>query len=132
MNTTMIVGIALAFAGFLGFAATLFGGGGVAKSEQLRVIGEVMSGRQGAGPRRVMAASLGLALLGALVAFAGVAAHDAERPARCQAHCAAHGYPQSALGPADVPAPSGRQARVFACRCTRADGASTVVRASDL
>ena len=50
MHPTMLVGLALALVGFLLFAGTLFGGGGVAKSQQFRVIGEVMSGRQGPGP----------------------------------------------------------------------------------
>ncbi len=132
MNPTMLVGLALAFVGFSCFAGTLFGSGGAAKSEQFRVIGEVMSGRHGVGRRRVMIAGVLLAALGALTAFAGVAAHDAGRPARCRAYCTANGYTQSELGPADLPSRGGRAVRVFACRCTRADGASTQVRADDL
>lgn len=132
MNPAMRFGVALSFVGFAFFAGTLFGGGGVAKSEQFRVIGEVMSGRQGPLRRRAMAAGLALMALGALIAFAGIAAHDAGRPARCQAYCTAHGYPQSELGPAELTSSTGRRVRVFACHCSRSDGARAQVPANDL
>ncbi len=129
----MLVGLALAAVGFLLFAGTLFGGGGVAKSKQFQVIGEVMSGRQGSGRRLAMTAGLGLLGLGVLTTFAGVSARDAGRGERCQAYCVQQGYTQSALGPAEeTPAGGGRPVSFFACTCTRADGARTQTHANDL
>jgi len=133
MNPTMLVGLALALVGFLLFAGTLFGAGGVAKSEQFRVMGEVMSGRQGPGRKRAMGAGFALMVFGVLTLFAGVAAKDAGRDTRCQAYCTQQGYPQSALGPAEeTPPGGGRTVRYFACICTRPDGTHTQTRANDL
>ena len=133
MHPIMLVGLALASVGFLLFAGTMFGGGGVAKSQQFRVIGEVMSGRQGPGRKRAMGAGLALMALGLFTTFSGVAARDSGRGERCQAHCVQQGYTQSSLGRAEeTPAGGGRPMAFFACTCTRADGARTQTRANDL
>ncbi len=132
MNTTMLVGVAMAFVGFTCFAGALFSGGGVAKSEQFRVIGEVMSGRQGPGRKRVMSAGMILCVIGALTTFAGVAAHDAGRGERCRAWCAQRGYTASELRRVEETAPSGRTVAYFGCVCAREDGATTQTRANDL
>lgn len=132
MNTTMLVGIAMAFVGFACFAGTLFSGGGTAKSRQFRVIGEVMSGQQGPGRKRAMVAGLLLCLFGALTTFAGVAAHDAGRGERCRAHCTGQGYTNSELGRVEETSANGRTVAYFGCICTRADGARAQTRADDL
>lgn len=133
MNSILAVGVTMAFAGFALFAGTLFRGGGAARSEQFRVLGEVLRGAQGPGPRRAMIAGLILCVVGAFTAFAGIAAHDAGRGARCQSYCLQHGYSQSALGPATEVSPDGgRGVTYFACTCTRPDGARTQTRADDL
>ncbi len=133
MNPIMAVGIALAFSGFALFAGTMFRGGGTARSEQFRVVGEVLRGAQGAGPRRAMLTGLFLCAVGVLTTFAGVTSRDAGRGARCEAYCRQRGFTQSALGPAEeVPPGGGRAVRYFACTCTRPDGARTQTRANDL
>lgn len=132
MNATMFVGIGMAFVGFAAFAGTLFSSGGAAKSEQFRVMGEVMSGRRGVGRKRVMTAGLLLCALGALTLFAGVAAHDAGRGERCRTWCTRQGYPRSVLRRVEEPVASGRSVVYFGCVCERDDGATTQTRANDL
>lgn len=132
MHPVMAVGIALAFIGFGLFAGVLFGSGGVSKSRQFQVIGEVMGGRHGPGRRRAMLVGLVMLVLGTCTSFAGVAAHDAGRAQRCQAYCLQQGYTRSAIGPSDATADRGRRVAFVACTCTRADGARTQTRADDL
>lgn len=132
MNATMFVGIGLAFVGFAVFAGALFSSGGVAKSEQFRVMREVLSGQHGADRKRMMSAGLLMAAFGGLTLFAGLAARDAGRAERCRTWCTRQGYPRSVLRRVEEPVASGRPVVYFGCVCERDDGATTRTRANDL
>jgi len=105
---------------FLGLAAqmgVIFSSGGLAKSRQFRVIGELLAGRHGATRRAVLVVGFLVAGVGALLLFAGVAQQDRLRAANCAAHCQKAGFEKGAIGPSDDPAK-----RVVSCTCTAADG----------
>lgn len=93
------VGVALFFVGFLLFAGVLFSHGGVARSRQFRVMGELFSGKHGNGARLLFASSFLVLVAGACLLFAGVAASDGARAERCESHCHATGYERARIGP---------------------------------
>lgn len=112
-----VVGAALFFAGVATAMGVVFTSGGVRKSQQFRVLGEVLSGRAGSGRRALLLGALLAAAAGALVLFGSVAAGDRARAQRCDAFCRARGFDQGRIGPADDPAK-----RVVSCTCTASDG----------
>ena len=88
----MTLGVGLFFAGGLLFLGLLFGSGGVQRSRQFAVIGELLGGKHGPSRRRGVIVALVLIGTGALTCFAGVGAMDAERAARCRDYCIIEGY----------------------------------------
>ena len=126
MPFLMTLGIALFFAGSLAFLVLLFGSGGAQRSRQFVVLGQIWAGEQGSFRRRWLIVALGLVALGALTCFAGVAAMDAQRAARCRDYCAMRGYASGAIGPSVDRAPA---TRFVACTCTATDRPALELRA---
>jgi hypothetical protein len=94
----LLIGAALFGAGALSFLVLLFSSGGAARSRQFALIGALWSGRLGARRRRILRLSLALVGVGALTCFAGVAASDAARAARCSEVCLARGFDTGRIG----------------------------------
>ena len=70
----MIAGAVLIFVGVPLFAGVLFGHGGVRKSAQFRVLGELMRGLHGNMPRALLLLSLLLIFVGSCLSFVAVGA----------------------------------------------------------
>jgi hypothetical protein len=126
MPWLMTLGVGLFFAGGLLFLGLLFGSGGVQRSRQFAVIGELLRGTHGASRRRGVIVALALLGTGALTCFAGVGAMDAERSARCRDYCVVEGYDEGRIGPS---VDREKATRFVACTCTAADRAALELRA---
>ncbi len=99
VSPLMIAGAVLFALGGLLFAVVLFGNGGVRKSAQFRVMGELSRGVHGRGARLMFFGSFPLLLAGACLLFAAVGASDRARAKRCEDRCVATGYESSRIGP---------------------------------
>lgn len=134
MPVLTVVGALVAMAGFALFMGVVFSSGGLSKSEQLRVLGELVAGRHGPLRRRLLFVAVPTVLLGMCTSFAGVAAQDAQVRRACEARCRAGGFTTSRIGPSaarDEKRPG--RALFVACHCEgtgreplelRADGLS--------
>jgi len=127
--TSMLVGVALFFAGSFGVMALLFASGGAQKSRQFEVLGQLWSGKLGSTRRVLVRASLLLIGAGAMGCFAGVAGMDAARAEGCHARCVAAGYVGGKIGPSIERSKSGR---FVACVCTAPDKLALELRADNL
>lgn len=128
----MVVGSLVAGLGFVLFAGVLFSHGGLAKSEQFRVIGEIMRGRRGGGARLVMAVGILGIIAGGCIAFSGVAALDRARAERCREHCRAAGFERARVGPNRDRDPRDRDTWWVACICEGGPSEPIEVPASSL
>lgn len=118
MSVLTVVGALLAMSGFALFMALVFSSGGLAKSEQFRVIGELASGRHGALRRRLLLLAVPTVLLGMCTSFAGVAAQDARVRRACEERCERDGFESGRIGPsAERDARRPERAAFVACRC---------------
>jgi hypothetical protein len=129
MPMLLLIGAALFGAGALSFLVLLFSSGGAARSRQFALIGALWSGRLGARRRRILRLSLALVGVGALTCFAGVAASDAARAARCSEVCLARGFDTGRIGPSIDRHPA---QRFVACTCAGANHAPLELRADAL
>lgn len=129
MNTIVPVGVSVFFDGAGTFFALLFASGGLQNSRQFAVLGQLWAGKLGAGRRNLSLASLGLAVVGGLTCFVGVAASDAQRAKSCDRYCVAEGYAQGKIGPSVDRSPKGR---FVACTCSAPDRASFERRADSV
>lgn len=111
----LLIGAPLAMVGGVTFLVVLFSHGGAPKSQQFRVIGELMSGRRGQQSRVATLVALAAIGLGSCLSFAGIAASDAERAQRCAARCKADGFSEGRIGPSVERDP---KRRFVACTCT--------------
>lgn len=111
------VGLALFAISLLLVASQLFGHGGVAKSAQFRVLGELLRGVHGNRARALLAIGLAMLPIAMCTIFAGVTAGDAERARRCETECTAAGYATSRIGPNSDRDPSDRRTWFVACIC---------------
>jgi hypothetical protein len=99
------IGAAVAGASFLLFMFVVFSSGGVAKSAQFRVLGELLAGRHGVAKRALTILAFGGLLVGSCSLFAGVSAHDRARAERCDVHCKALGNARGVIDSPRKPAP---------------------------
>lgn len=105
--------------GVLTILIVVFTSGGVAKSQQFRVLGEVTRGRHGPGKRLGLLAGFVLVVVGACSAFVSSARGDAQRRAACAAHCKAEGFDEGKLGPSTERLPQRpNQHKFVACICS--------------
>lgn len=130
MSPLLLVGALAALGGIALFLGVMFSSGGVAKSEQFRVIGELFAGRHGATRRLLMIVSIPVVLVGMVLSFAGVAAADAARRRACEAHCRARGNQSGRLGPSQASEPG--KAPVMVCHCEGGAGLPVEVQLSEL
>ncbi len=113
----MIAGAVLLFLGAPLFAGVLFGHGGVRKSAQFRVLGELMRGVHGSLPRALLMLSFLLIVVGSCVTFAAVGAGDRARAKHCEATCTEAGYSTARIGPNSDRVQSDRTTWFVACIC---------------
>ena len=114
-----LVGAALFMVGVLTFMVVVFSSGGVAKSQQFRVLGEVSRGQHGAGKRLGLGVGMLLIVVGACGAFAGTAVKDAGVRKACETKCKADGFEQGKLGPSTERHPQQPKRHSFvACICS--------------
>ena len=132
VHPIMIAGAVLSATGILIFGALLFSHGGVAKSAQFRVLGELFGGTHGARSRALLLLSFVLLPIGACLLFAGVAAADHERAERCEAFCAAEGYASARMGPNSNRVRSDRSTWFVACICEGGEGEALEIDANNL
>lgn len=125
----LLIGAALFGAGALTFLVLLLSSGGAARSRQFALIGALWSGRLGAHRRRMLRLSLGLVGVGAVTCFAGVAASDAARAARCSEVCLVRGFDAGRIGASIDRRPA---QRFVACTCTGANRPPLELRADAL
>ena len=115
----LFVGAAFFMLGVLVFMVVIFSSGGVAKSQQFRVLGEVSRGQHGAGKRLGLGIAVLLIVVGACGAFAGTAQKDAARRTACDAKCKTDGFEQGKLGPSTERHPQQpNKHRFVACICS--------------
>lgn len=129
MPAITLVGAVLAMSGFALFMVLVFSSGGLAKSEQFRVIGELASGRHGALKRQLLFLAVPTVLLGMCTSFVGVAAHDSKVRRACEARCREDGYSSGRIGPSaerDLHRPE--RAAFVACHCEAAGRPSVELR----
>jgi hypothetical protein len=129
MPNLMLFGVALFLLGGLLFFALLFANGGAARSRQIAVIAELLGGHRGVGKRRLTIAALILIGLGAVSAFAGVAAMDARRARQCQSYCSVAGYERGSIGPS---LDRSAERRFVACTCEGGKSKPLELRADSL
>jgi hypothetical protein len=118
MPVLTVVGALLAMTGFALFMGVVFSSGGLSKSEQFRVLGELVAGKHGAARRLLLFVAVPTVLLGMCTSFAGVAEQDASVRRACEARCQREGYPAGRIGPSaarDERRPE--RARFVACHC---------------
>lgn len=130
----MLPGAILAMLGFGSLMAVMFSSGGVAKSRQFSVLGQLASGQHGSGKRVWLLVSIACALLGTCGAFAGVAVGDAQRREACERTCEQRGYAQGKIQGSKerVNGSKGKHAFV-ACACTQGPEPDPLeLRADDL
>lgn len=115
-----IVGIWLFFLGVITSMVAMFANGGMQKSQQFRVIGEIASGKAGRGARIALFVGLASALVGMCTTFAGVAQSDRARARKCAATCHARGYENGNIRASTATQPTHKNRAAFvACACTR-------------
>lgn len=95
----MLVGFAIFGAGFFLVAVPAFMSGGLQRSNQLRVLKELLAGQHGPGRRWAVRSGVACLLLGAMVQFGSVAAGDRQRAQACVARCERDGYDRGRIGP---------------------------------
>jgi hypothetical protein len=133
MPVLTLVGVLLSMGGFALFMVVVFSSGGLAKSEQFRVLGELVAGRHGPVKRGLLFVAMPTVMLGMCTTFAGVAASDSARRQRCEERCAREGYESGRIGPSDAKdehRPT--RAKFVACRCEASGRPPLELRADDL
>lgn len=88
----MLIGIAIFFAGFIAIFSLLAKRHALDKSKQFGVMAEILKGRHGPSPRRVLIVAFAAQLFGMCTTFAGVAQVDARRAEACRTECTGRGY----------------------------------------
>ncbi len=96
----------------------LFSSGGAAKSRQLGVLSQILSGQHGSGKKVGLLVAVALILFGTCGAFAGVAADDARNNEACTHTCAQRGYAKGTVRGSEQRDPPGSKRHAFrACVC---------------
>lgn len=121
LSPLLVTGGALFFVGFVLFAIALFGHGGLSRSRQFRVIGELFRGDHGRAPRIVATLGVSMVGIGACVCFAAVARSDHQRAERCRAFCGSKGYRSARIGPNSDRIREDRSTWFVACICEEGD-----------
>ncbi len=98
--------------------ALLFSSGGAAKSRQLDVLGQIISGKHGAGKRVWLTVSMVLIVFGSCGAFVGVSMDDARQAEACVQTCTERGYTKGTVRGSEQRDPPGSNRHAFrACVC---------------
>lgn len=111
----LLPGLAIAALGFAVFLGLLVSVSALAKSKQLRALGELASGRAGFGKRLLLFLAFAAMVSGSCGMFAGVAKSDGERVKACVRLCVDRGYSEGRIGPSAHPHP---KRPVAACTCS--------------
>ncbi len=111
----VLPGALLAMLGFALFFGLLAAQGALAKSRQFAALGDVLSGRAGAGRRRLAIVAFLCMGFGACGAFVGVSVGDRKA---CETFCTGRGYQRATLRPSTARNPKNPgQAAFRACAC---------------
>ncbi|MDX2012461.1 MAG: hypothetical protein SFW67_19850 [Myxococcaceae bacterium] len=133
MPILTVAGALIAMSGFALFMVLLFSSGGLAKSEQFRVLGELAAGRHGAPKRLLLFFAVPTVLLGMCTSFAGVAAQDAQVRRQCVARCEKEGFPSGRIGPSSARDEKRPERAAFvACHCEAPGRPALELRAASL
>ncbi len=104
--------------GMLVVLGLLFSSGGVAKSRQLDVLSQLISGRHGAGKRVWLLVAMMMVVFGTCGAFAGVAMDDARQGEACTQTCTGRGYASGTIrGSVERDPPGSKRSAFRACVC---------------
>lgn len=130
----LVPGLVLAAAGFALLFWLLASQQALAKSKQLKALGELTSGRAGQTKRRLSLAALAAMAFGACGTFAGVGANDSARTKACVRSCADRGYETGKIRGSEKQDPAARGRHAFvACACERGPAPDPLeLRADDL
>ena len=132
MPVLTLVGVLLSMGGSALFMVVVFSSGGLAKSEQFRVLGELVAGRPGPVKRGLLFVAMPT-VMGMSTPFAGVAASDSARRQRCEERCAREGYESGRIGPPDAKVEQRpTRAKFVACRCEASGRPPLELPADDL
>jgi len=115
-NKMLMVGATIFGISVLLMLILLFSQGGAAKSRQIGVLGDLLSGRLGGGLQAAAIVALVGSGLGALICFGAVGRADGGRRQACQNACAERGYQKGRLGLSESRDAAGRPLKV--CRCS--------------
>ena len=125
----MFIGAAFFFLGAATLLGLLFANGGLQKSRQFAVLGQLFSAQLGAGKRVLSFVAIGLTVIGGVLCMAGVALKDAARAERCRQYCLTAGFVEGKIGPSVDRA---AKSRFVACTCSAPDKPALERRADSL
>lgn len=96
----------------------LFSSGGAAKSRQLDVLSQIISGRHGAGKRTWVLVAMLLIVFGTCGAFVGVSVSDSRQSKACTQTCTERGYAGGTIrGSVQRDPPGSKRSAFRACVC---------------
>lgn len=131
ISPLLIAGFVVFTLGFLVFATVLFSNGGVKKSAQFRVMGELTRGVHGQAARLFFFGSFPLLAAGACLCFAAVGSSDRERAQQCEERCVTEGFDTHRIGP-NSDRTDDRATWFVACICESEGREPIEFRANDL
>ncbi|MBL4687932.1 MAG: hypothetical protein JKY37_25300, partial [Nannocystaceae bacterium] len=115
----MLFGSVVFMFGMVVLVIAVFSSGGVGKSQQARVMSEVVAGKHGKGKRTLFLVGVLATGFGACGAFAGVAVGNSNRHKACEHECTDRGYASAEIQGSQERDPPGSGRHSFvACVCT--------------
>ena len=115
----VFVGAALCMLGAAIFLGLVFSSGGIAKSQQFRVLGELSRGQHGRTKKLLLGVALVLGCFGGCTAMIGASQRDAAVRKACETKCKSDGFEQGKLGPSTERDPQKPNRHKFvACICS--------------
>ena len=115
----MLVGAALFMVAAATFLGLVFSSGGIAKSQQFRVLNELARGQHGRAKKLALGGAVVLGCFGGCTAMIGVSQQDVAIRKACETKCKADGFEQGKLGPSTERDPQKPNRHKFvACICS--------------